>query len=181
MTLVAPPPLDHEIAAVVEVVVKRTISFMRDELGLAPTGVTQRQVRAENLRLRDITAIIGVGSKTGLYVAHSYEDRLIRTMMRRYTADLAIAPDEEDLYVQETAADIVNVIVGNCTADLSRRGETVSLSPPVLMVGARTISGSPGATVAALTLEFADGLLDLAFVGPKIMFDEHLNYVGGIR
>lgn len=171
--------LDHEITTVVEVVVKRTVSFMRDELGMRPSGVARHQGHPESLRLRDITAIVGVGSKAGLYVAFSYDDRLIRAMMKRYTADLSIAPAEEALYVHETAADIVNVIVGNCTAELDRRREPICLSPPVLMLGARTIAGSPGATVAALTLEFDQGPLDLAFVGPRVMFDERLNFLGG--
>ena len=171
--------LDQEIAAVVEVVVKRTVSFMGEELGVAPTGVKRHAGRPGSLELRDVTAIVGVGSRSGLYVAFSYDDGLIRAMMRRYTADLRVAPDEEELYVQETASDIVNVIVGNCTAELSKRREPISLSPPVLMVGARTISGRSGTTVATLTLEFQDGLLDLAFVGPKVMFDDHLNFLGG--
>jgi len=171
--------LDHEIAAVVEVVVKRTVSFMREELGVAPTGVVRHGGRPESLRLRDVTAIVGVSACAGLYIAFSYDDSLIRAMMRRYTADLGVAPDEEELYVQETASDIVNVIVGNCTAELSKRSEPISLSPPMLVVGARTICGSPGTTVAALTLRFQEGLLDLAFVGPRIMFDEHLNFLGG--
>ena len=173
-----PLVLDHDITAVVEVVLERTISFMRDELGMSVRGVDRYEGRAECLRLRDITAVVGVGSKAGLYVVFSYDDQLIRAMMKRYTADLEISPDEEVLYVQETAADIVNIIVGNCTADLSRRPEPVSLSPPVVMVGARTISGSPGATAAALTLRLAEGRLDLAFVGPKVMFDERLNFLG---
>ncbi len=172
--------LDHEITAVVEVVVKRTVSFMREELDMRPNGVTRFQGRPESLILRDVTAIVGVGSKAGLYVAFSYDESLILEMMKRYTADLGIAPGEEALYIQETAADIVNVIVGNCTAELNRRPEPVNLSPPVLMVGARTIAGSPGTTVAALTLKFEHGPLDLAFVGPKVMFDEYLNFLGAV-
>jgi len=171
--------LDHEINTVVEVVVKRTVSFMREELGIRPFGVTRNEGSAEALCLRDVTAIVGVGSKAGLYVAFSYDSLLISAMMKRYTAGITIAPGEEALYVQETAADIVNVIVGNCTAELNRRREPISLSPPVLMTGARTIAGSPGTTVTALTLQFDEGLLDVAFVGPKVMFDERLNFLGG--
>ena len=179
MSTLATLDLDQEIAAVVEIVVKRSVSFMREELGTAPTGVRRHGGRPESLQLRDVTAIVGVGSRAGLYIAFSYDDSLIRALMRRYTADLGVAPDEEDLYIQETASDIVNVIVGNCTAELSKRREPVSLSPPVLMLGARTLSGRPGTTVATLTLQFQEGLLDLAFVGPKVMFDERLNFLGG--
>jgi CheY-specific phosphatase CheX len=171
--------LDQEIATVVEVVVKRTVSFMREELGQAPTGVKRHDGRPESLQLRDVTAIVSVGCYAGLYIAFSYDDSLIRAMMRRYTAEIGVAPDEEELYIQETASDVVNVIVGNCTAELSKQRESVSLSPPVLMLGARKISGRPGTSVSTLTLQFQEGLLDLAFVGPKVMFDERLNFLGG--
>jgi CheY-specific phosphatase CheX len=170
--------LDHEIATVVQVVEQRTISFMRDQLQLVPSAVSRRLSRADTIKLREVTAMVGVGARAGLYVAYSYDDGLIRTMMRRYTAELSIAPEEEELYVRETASDIVNVIIGNCTADLAKRGETMSLSPPVLMVGARTIQIRAETVGAVLTLQFPEGVLDLVFVGPKILFDDQLNYSG---
>jgi CheY-specific phosphatase CheX len=176
----APVKLDHEIAIVIDVVERRTRDFMRNELGLVSTEVNRWLLRADTVQLRAMTAIVGVGSRSGLYVAYSYDESLIRMMMRRYTAELTISPEEEELYVQETASDVVNVIVGNCTADLASRGETISLSPPVLMVGAHAIQGRPEATVAVLSLTFAEGMLDLAFVGPKSLFDQHLNYRGGM-
>ncbi|MDP3736921.1 MAG: chemotaxis protein CheX [Hyphomonadaceae bacterium] len=172
-------PLDHEITAVLQVVEQRTISFFRDELGLVSNGIDRRLLHEERVVLRAMTAIVAVGSRAGLYIAYSYDESLIRAMARRYTEGLSISPDEEELYVRETASDVVNVIVGNCTADLARRGETVTLSPPVLMVGARTIQGRTETTIAALTLRFPEGALDVAFVGPRLLFDEQLNYKGG--
>lgn len=172
--------LDHEIAMVLQVVEQRTISFMREQLLLVPSGVSRRLSRADNIKLREVTAMVGVGSRAGLYIAYSYDAGLIQTMMRRYTTELAIAPEEEELYTQETASDVVNVIIGNCTADLAKRGETINLSPPVLIVGARTIQIRPETIGAVLSLQFPEGVLDLVFVGPKVLFDEQLNYNGGM-
>lgn len=173
--------LDHEISAVLKVVEQRTIAFMRDELELLVQGVSRRLHREESVMLRDMTAIVGVGSQAGLYIAYSYEESLIRAMTSRYAAELSVAPEDEGLYMRETASDVVNVIVGNCTSDLARRGEVVTLSPPVLALGAKTIQGRPKTAIAVLTLRFPEGALDVAFVGPKLLFDDHLNYMGGIR
>lgn len=170
--------LDHEVASVIETIERRTIEFMREELALGAPELSRRLDRADHVDLRAVTAIIGVGSSGGLYIAFSYDEGLIRTMMRRYTAELQVPPHEEELYIRETASDIVNVIVGNCTAELATRGETVRLSPPVLVEGARRIQGRPEATVAILTTTFAEGVLDIAFVGPKSLFDERLNSAG---
>jgi len=169
--------LDHEIAAVVEVVERRTIDFMRDELGLVAADISHRLHHEESVKLREMTAIVGVGSRTGLYIAYSYDASLIRAMTKRYTAELEISPEEEGLYMRETASEVVNVIVGNCTADLARKGELVTLSPPVLALGARTIQGRPKTAIATLSLKYPEGWLDVAFVGPKLLFDDHLNYM----
>jgi CheY-specific phosphatase CheX len=174
-------PLDHEIGLVMRVVEQRTIAFVRDEIGLEATRIERRMHDEKCVVLRAITAMVAVGSRAGLYIAYSYDLSLIRAMTKLYTAGLDPAPDEEELYIRETASDIVNVIVGNSTAELAKRGELVTLSPPVLMVGARTIQSRDGSTVAALTLHFPQGALDVAFVGPKVLFDDHLNYQGGPR
>lgn len=173
--------IENEITAVLKVVEQRTIAFMRDELGLIVKSVNRRLHHEESVMLRDMTAIVGVGSQSGLYIAYSYDETLIAAMTRRYTAELTIAPEDEALYMRETASDVVNVIVGNCTVDLGRRGEVVTLSPPVLALGAKIIQGRPKAAIAVLTLQFPEGTLDVAFVGPKLLFDDHLNYMGGAR
>jgi CheY-specific phosphatase CheX len=172
--------LDHEVGSVLKVVEQRTIAFMHDELNLSVTEIARRLIHEETIILRDMTAIVGVGSRAGLYIAYSYDDALIRAMTKRYTAELTVPAEEEGLYMRETASDVVNVIVGNCTTELARRGEVVTLSPPVLALGARTIQGRPKTAIAMLTLRFAEGALDVAFVGPKLLFDDHLNYMGGV-
>jgi len=171
--------LDHEIAAVVKVVERRTIDFLHNELNLAVKEISRYLHNEQSVQLRDVTAIVGVGSRTGLYIAYSYDASLLRTMTARFAAELTIAPDEEALYMRETASEVVNIIVGNCTADLAQQGGMVTLSPPVLALGARTIQGRPKTAIAALTLVYPEGALDVVFVGPKLLFDDHLNYMEG--
>ena len=168
--------LEHDIGMVMKVVEHRTMTFLRDEIGMEPLAVDHHRHDQKYVELRAISAIVAVGSAGGLYIAFSYDLPLIRAMTKVYTAGLSIAENEEELYIHETASDVVNVIVGNCTADLAKRGELISLSPPVLIVGARTIQSRDGSTVAALAARFAKGVLDIAFVGPKVLFDNHLNY-----
>lgn len=175
------PVLDQEISAVMKVVEQRTIAFMKEQLDLSVKKISRLLHHEQNVVLREITAIVGVGSRSGLYIAYSYDESLIRAMTVRYTAELSIPPEEEGLYMRETASDVVNVIVGNCTAELARRGEIITLSPPVLALGARTIQGRPKTATAALTLEYPEGFLDVVFVGPKLLFDDHLNYMEEVR
>src|SRR5579871_5206010 len=173
-----PQELDHQLSLVMRVVEQRTLSFMRDEFGLEPIGLDRQVREGKNVVLRPITAIVGVGTKAGLYIAYSYDVSLIRAMTKIYAGALDYAADEEEIYIRDTASDVVNVISGNSTADLASRGELITLSPPVLMVGARTIQSRDATKVAALTARFAEGALDVAFVSPKMLFDQNLNYRG---
>ena len=113
--------LDQEITTVMRVVEQRTIAFMKDQLDLSVEKVSRLVHREQNVVLREMTAIVGVGSRTGLYIAYSYDESLIRAMTARYTAELSFPAEEEGLYMRETASDVVNVIVGNCTAELACR------------------------------------------------------------
>lgn len=171
---------DNELIAVMEIVERRTGAFMRDHLTMMTGGINHRLHQTEGFTLRAMTTIVSVGSETGFYIAFSYDEPLIQSVFRRYTAELTIAPEEEGFYVKETAADIINVIIGNCTADLAQQGNLIKLSPPIVMVGGGKIHGRKDATVAALTLPFDEGALDLAFVGPKRLLGLHLDFKGDL-
>jgi len=106
-------PWDREITVVIEVVGAAEPSCSSATSSAWWADRIDRCLHHEEcVVLRSMTAIVGVGSRAGLYVAFSYDDSLIRAMTRRYTAELSIAPEEEDLYVRETASDVVNVIIG---------------------------------------------------------------------
>src|SRR5258708_36268368 len=111
--------LDQEITAVMKVVEQRTIAFLKEQLDLSVEKISRRLHHEESVVLREMTAIVGVGSRKGLYIAYSYDESLIRAMTARYAAELSFPPEQEGLYMRETASDVVNIIVGNCTAELA--------------------------------------------------------------
>lgn len=175
-------PPQHKPAVVASRVAKVlervTQDFMAAELGM-PVRQVRRHLRdVRQVGLRDVTALVSVGPSLDLYVAYSYARPLIDAITRRYAAELSVADDEWDLYARETALDVVNVIVGNSTAELAAAGELLTLSPPILMLGARTICGGPGSVFVVLELELDGGTLSIALVGPRHLFDDHLNYNG---
>lgn len=173
------PPRPAVVATRVAKVLERvTQSFLATELGMPVRHVRRHLRHVRQVGLRDVTALVSVGPSLDLYVAYSYERPLIDRITRRYTAELEVPDDEWELYVRETALDVVNVIVGNSTAELAAAGELLTLSPPILMLGARTICGGPRSVFVVLELELDGGTLSIALVGPRHLFDDHLNYNG---
>ncbi len=135
---------DDELIGVMAIVERRTVAFMHDHLTMSTGATDHRLHHAEGFSLRAMTAIVSVGSETGFYIAFSYDEPLIQAVFRRYTAELSITPEQEPFYVKETAADIINVIIGNCTADLANEGNLLKLSPPLVMMGGGKNLWPPG-------------------------------------
>ena len=166
------------VAEVMDIIERRTISFAAEELGLSARRGQRRLQDIKQLELRDLTALVAVGPRVDLYIAYSFTAKLIEEIAERFTADLNLAPDEMPKYVHESACEMVNIIVGNSTAELAHRGQSLHLSPPVVLVGAKQIHRHNDAVFATVTLAFDQGELDIAFVGPQHLFDINLNYCG---
>ena len=162
-----------DFSSIMTVVETRTAAFAEAELGLIPRRVDRTLCDLGALSLRDVNALITVGPRTGLYVIFSYDQALIADMMRRYSPELE--DDEADI-IHDAAREIVNVIIGNCTADLAKAGETLTLSPPLSISDTKVVHWHRGSSYVVLSLAFDSGVLDVAFIGPRPLFDRVLNY-----
>jgi len=167
-----------KVADVMDVIERRTISFSAEELSLTARRGERRLKDIKQLQLRDLTALVAVGPRVDLYIAYSFTDGLIQEITKRFIADLDLPPEDMPKYLHESACEMVNIIVGNSTADLAERGKALHLSPPVVLVGAKQIHRHSDAIFAIVTLAFDAGELDIAFIGPQHLFDLNLNYCG---
>lgn len=166
------------VTEVMNIIERRTISFAAEELGLTARPGQRRLQDIKQLELRDLTALVAVGPRVDLYIAYSFTAKLIKEITERFTADLNLPLEDMPKYVHESACEMVNIIVGNSTAELAERGKSLHLSPPVVLVGAKQIHRHNDAVFATVTLDFDQGELDIAFVGPQHLFDTNLNYCG---
>jgi len=92
-----------------------------------------------------------------------------------------VPPGEEDLYRCSTVTEVANVIIGNCTADFSSFGERISISPPILLEGTKHIHRMKDAMFNNVAIVTAQGCFDINLVGPRDMFNAHLDYVNEVR
>ena len=166
------------IAEVLSILERRTLTFAARELNL-PARVTDcRPQGVDSLRLRDVTALVSLGPCLDLYIAYSFAGGLISRITGRFIAELDLPPEDEPNYVQESARELVNIIVGNSTAELERDGGALHLSPPSVLIGSRQIPHRPGVEFGIVSLGFEAGDLDIACLGPQHLFDSALNYIG---
>lgn len=96
----------------------RTVSYLADEIGIAPKDVCHYSKEIEKLRLRDITALIALSGGIEIYLVFSFDTPVIEKICKLYTQDLGLEDDEIEEYIEETAGDMTNLIAGNILAEL---------------------------------------------------------------
>jgi len=170
-------PSSELIAEVVAATLARTRRYFEEELSITVTDVSQSRGDIEMLAIHDLTAIVGVGGPVNLLVAFSFEQGLVDALYERMTADIVVPPGEEEMYRGSAAAEIVNTIIGNCTADFQQQDHGIALTPPVILDKAKHIQRMKNAVFMSRTLDTEFGRVDINLVGPTELFDVTLDYV----
>jgi CheY-specific phosphatase CheX len=163
------------IPRVMDSILSQTRRVLLSEAALEVLDTESLDCDVDNLQLHDLTAIAGLGGPISLLIAFSFERSLIEAITQGFTADIGIPEGEEAFYRRETAGEIVNTILGLCTSDFHEIEQTIALSPPVILEDARCIHRPRNAVFASMRLRTASGIVTTSLVGPREMFDDHLN------
>lgn len=160
-------PIELDLSArLVHSVVHRSRHYLQRHFGLE-TSVSQPMLHAQNtLSLAGYSAVIGLGGVVNIMVVASYDQTLVEHILRRELGEIPLDSAEQETYLGEAASETTNVILGHCTADLAAPGQTVSLSPPVVIQDARSFRRPRDAVFLEVSLQTAQGQLRLNFVGP---------------
>lgn len=163
--------------AVITSLIDQTKHYLASQAGIDVTDARRAMGNIDHLKLQESTAIIGIGGSIGLLIAFSFSQKIVDLLYDRLTANIEVPAGDEALYRSETVTEIANVIIGNCTADFSTNGERISMSPPILLEGTKYIHRMKSAMFDSISLVTEYGCFDINLVGPREMFDAHLNYM----
>lgn len=169
--------INQWVDAVVASTLERTRSYFEEEFGILVADISQDSGDVATLDIHGLTAIVGVGGPVSLLVAFSFEQRLMDVLYERMTNGMEVPGCEEDAYRSSVAGEIINTIIGNCTADLQQSDEAISLTPPMVVDSIKHIHRMNNAVFISRTLNSDFGCVDINLVGPGELFDKSLNYV----
>lgn len=161
-----------DVAFLMKVIVERAVAFFRDDLRMNASLIVHGQESQLKLQMRHLTSLLAVDGGTGLYLAFSFEKPLIERAFEVYVEDIEVAEEEREKYIEETAGDIINIIVGNAAGSLSPQNPPVVLSPPVVISEAKSIFRHKEAQFYTTCLDTDYGKMDICCIGPKKLFDE---------
>lgn len=161
---------------IVNFIIKRTQNFLIDEANLTLKSTDITCDATNKLTLKNITAIQGINSTIGLFVALSFDDSIIEKVCETMTEGLDISEEEKPIYLEETAGEILNIIVGNATSDFQTKGHAIMMSPPIIIKDAKSLIRHKNAHFYTANLQTDLGDINLYVIGPRDLFDHTLNY-----
>jgi CheY-specific phosphatase CheX len=168
-------PLAFALQATVRSVAHRTREHFAQGLSLALGQERVVDRGLDELRLRDLTAIIGLGGAVSALVAFSVDLGLAQEIRRIETVGFKLNEPDLPLYLHDAMAEVANVVLGHSTADLSSLGGVVTLSTPVVIESPRLL-GRPDQTLfSQIAFNTPYGGLDIACIAPRERFDARLN------
>ncbi|MFZ5354642.1 MAG: chemotaxis protein CheX [Bacillota bacterium] len=131
---------DSDARIFMEAIVKRTKSFLEEEGGITELSDTIDFHESQSLVLKSMTAILTVEDGTKTVLAFSFDRELIDRLFEQYSLGIEIPEDEREMYVEETAGDMINIVVGNALARFQKPGVAFKISTPLVINEVKSIS-----------------------------------------
>ncbi|MBF0303563.1 MAG: chemotaxis protein CheX [Desulfamplus sp.] len=159
------------IKHLMDIISKRAVSFLNDETRIIVDRQDIKLLEINRLELNYLTSLVTVGTSPHIFVIFSYEKKLIEKIFEVYTEELDIIPEERLEYMEETAGDVLNIIVGNAIAKCQNDGTAISLSPPIVISSAESIAKSRTVKFFINNLNTIHGNMSIFCVCPNELFE----------
>jgi CheY-specific phosphatase CheX len=124
---------EHEVEAFMKALVKRTVAFIEEEIKIVILEAKLPAYYHENPMLHSLTSIITIEDSARMTIVFSFEDMLIREIFRGYTKDIKIAEAETQNFIEETAGDMINTVLGNVLRQFEQPGVAFAISVPFIV------------------------------------------------
>lgn len=150
----------------VEALLERTKAFLMDEGNIAIEQTFMDLSESHSLVLKTLTSIINIEDSAKMVVALSFDRELIYKIFESYSAGIEIHEDEVPMYVEETAGDMINIVVGNVLAKFQQPGHAFVISTPLIVNEAKSISKYKNTRFYSAEIKTEAGSLSIYCITP---------------
>ncbi len=155
--------------------VERSISFLRDDLGISVLTDKISIVSPKKVELKKNTAMIGTGGSVQVLLTMGYDDELLDKVVEAFLEGEELDKEEEEEIKESVSCEVVNTVVGNALKN-PLDGTTLGITPPILIYEAKSLFKQKSAQIATAVIETEFGEMLLTAVGPKEVFSKELNF-----
>ncbi|MFT5162945.1 MAG: CheY-specific phosphatase CheX [Alteromonadaceae bacterium] len=136
------------IKHILEVIVNIAESFLERESGIPVEKNASYVLCSSRFDFKPVTALMSISGCFRMTITFSFDKALITKIFEVYSQGLSFEDNDLALHIEETAADMINIVIGNATAKLAEGGTTVQISAPIVIHEA---NAKPLESVALLT------------------------------
>lgn len=115
-----------------ESIVQRTVLFLAEDAAVNARDVNYELSDVQKLQLKEITSIITVEDDAKMTLAFSFDRTLIYKIFVQYSQGIEIDQSEIEMYIEETAGDMINIVLGNVLAQFQRNDRSFAVSTPLV-------------------------------------------------
>ena len=171
----------HELNAdsrrFIELVGSQMLQYLETEVGINTSTISYHLYDIQRLNLNYLTSIMAVEGHLQVMFAFSFEQKLANKIMKAYTSELDICDQVTSEYIEETAADVINIVLGNTLSYFKIASNAIELTPPIVITEAKTIYRNKPAQFLTANISTISGDMQICCIGPKELFDSELNYL----
>jgi CheY-specific phosphatase CheX len=118
---------------ILDVIVTGADDFLKSEIGVLVNSHSQHDEVVGRFYLKPLTALMSISGEFKLNITFSFDTDLIEQIFKVYCSEIDIGEDEKLQYIDETASDMINIVIGNSTGLLSAGGTIVDISVPYVI------------------------------------------------
>lgn len=122
-----------DIKHIVEVITKVAEQYLLDEIGIHTDKHDTYVCQRHELELKPFTVMMEISGCFNLNIVFSFDERLIDKVYQVYCRELNLNDDERLEHIDETASDMINIVIGNSTHLLAEDGTIVIISVPIII------------------------------------------------
>ena len=123
----------EEIKHILDVIVKVAKQFLHDEIDVVTRDEQQFIQSSPDFSLKPFSVMMSVSGCFSLNILFSFDERLIEQVYKVYCSELDLDESEHLEHIDETASDMINIVIGNSTQSLAEDGTTVNISVPIVI------------------------------------------------
>lgn len=148
---------------VLNAIVYRSELFLKDEMEIE-TFFDGSYRLVDRIDLKKYTTMIGIGGSLNLLFYTTYDDLLLDNLTKKMAFG-EIGEDEFFQLRESASGEIANMIVGHSLADFPRKGEGISITPPVTIEDAKSIIKTNGTRMVTAALSTPYGKMEFNVIG----------------
>ena len=142
----------------------RAVTLLADDFKLKIKSREFEITHPEQIELRSCTSMIGLGGSFSVMFVMSFDNDALESLTRSFS-HAPIADNEMEEMKRSASCEIANVIIGNALENFPNRGSVVTITPPISVEHATTITKNESSKISSVTIESLRGYITVSIIG----------------